>query len=174
MEVRVLPLRTREDAERDEVVATLDDASLIFFSGGNPWRLAEAVRDTPFWHRLTERLEDGLAYAGCSAGVACLTERTFDSDAQDMEQMYKPGIGQFRGLLFGPHWDIVDDWIPGATAAIAGSIGPGETLIGIDEHTAIVGDGTTWRVEGVAGVHVLRDGAWTDHAAGSTFDLAIV
>ncbi len=173
IEARLLPLRTREDAARDEVVAALDDAALVFFSGGNPWRLAEAVRGTPFWDRLTERLNDGLAYAGCSAGVACLTERTFDSDTDDMEQIFKPGIGRFRDLLFGPHWDMIDMWVPGATDFITGSVVSGQTLIGIDERTAMVGDGTDWEVLGVAGVHVLRDGSWTVHAPGDRFILAI-
>jgi cyanophycinase-like exopeptidase len=173
VEARVLPLRRREDAARDDIVAALDDASMIFFSGGNPWRLAETVRDTPFWGRLLERLGDGMAYAGCSAGVACLTERTFDSDTVDVADIIKPGLGTFRRLLFGPHWDTVDGWIPGTTAFITGLVGPGETLIGIDERTAMLGDGDTWDVAGEAAIHVFRDDAWTTYPAGSTFDLTL-
>ena len=174
MPVRSLPLRTREDAARDDMVAALDDASLIFFSGGNPWRLAEALRGTPFWDRLTDRLAEGMAYAGCSAGVACLSERTFDSDSDDMDQIFKPGIGHIRGVLFAPHWDMVDTWIPGARAFIASSVGERETLIGIDERTAMVGDGRAWVVEGAGGIHVLRSGGWTEHRRGAVFDLPLV
>lgn len=173
-EVKLLPLRTRADAERDEVVAALDEAALVFFSGGNPWRLAEAVRGTPFWTTLSARLDEGgLAYAGCSAGVACLTEHTFDSDTDDMEQIFKPGIGHFRDLLFGPHWDMIDSWVPGATTFITGSVHEGQTLIGIDERTAMVGDGTDWEVVGASGVHIYRDGSWTAHASGDGFRLAL-
>ena len=171
---RLLPLRTREDAARDDIVADLDDASLIFFSGGNPWRLAEAVRGTPFWDRLTDRLAEGMAYAGCSAGVACLTERTFDSDSDDMEQIFKPGIGHVRGVLFAPHWDMIDTWIAGATTFITGSVGEGEILIGIDERTAMVGDGHDWIVEGEGGIHVYRSGGWTEFRSGDPFDLQLV
>jgi cyanophycinase len=169
----VLPVRTREDAGRDDVVAMLEDAALVFFSGGNPWRLAEILRDTPLWARLLARMEDGLAYTGCSAGVACLTERTFDSDEDDVERIFKQGLGHVRGVLFAPHWDTVDDWVPGARDFIAGSVSPGETLIGLDEHTAMVGDGSAWEVTGSAGVHVLRDGAWAHHAAGAAFTLPL-
>ena len=42
----VLPLKTREDAHRDDLVRRLDDASIVFFSGGNPARLAGLLRDT--------------------------------------------------------------------------------------------------------------------------------
>jgi cyanophycinase len=169
---QVLPLKTREDAARPEVVALLDDASLVFFSGGNPWYLARTLRDTPLCRRLWERIDDGLAYAGCSAGVACLTERTYDSGTDDFDEVFKPGLGYATGVLFGPHWDVIDTWIPGARDAIVASLPEGETLVGIDERTALVGDGERWTVHGRAGVHVY-DGTWAEHTAGSSFTLPI-
>ena len=119
------------------------------------------VVDTPFWAALQTALRDGLPYAGCSAGVAFLTEKTFDSDRQDFDSVWAPGIGYVKDTLFGPHWDIVDTWIPGATDFIAGSVGPGQTFIGLDEETAMVGDGHAWEVMGRAKVHVLRGEEWT-------------
>jgi cyanophycinase len=169
----VLPLRTREDAHRHDVVARLDDASLVFFSGGNPSRLADVLRDSPFWMALRAALGDGLPYAGCSAGVACLTEVTYDSDTQDFEGMWKPGIGFVRETLFGPHWDIVDTWVPGASEFIVGSVVDGQVFVGLDEETAMVGDGRSWRVLGRQGVHVLRRGEWTSYRADDTFDLEL-
>ncbi|HSJ50135.1 MAG TPA: Type 1 glutamine amidotransferase-like domain-containing protein, partial [Actinomycetota bacterium] len=56
----VLPLRTRDDAHRDDVVARLDDAALVYFSGGNPARLAEVLAGSPFWDRLCRGLAEGL------------------------------------------------------------------------------------------------------------------
>jgi cyanophycinase-like exopeptidase len=173
VEAEVLAMKTREDAERPELVDRLADASMVFFSGGNPWYLATVMRDTAFCHAMFERIDDGLAYAGCSAGVACLTERTFDSDTQDFEQVFKPGLGYVRRALFGPHWDIVDTWIPGATELIVSTVLDGEVFVGIDERTAMMGDGTDWRVAGVSRVHVRRDGAWTTHAGGATFELPL-
>jgi cyanophycinase len=169
----VLSLKTREDAHRGEVVARLEDAALIFFSGGNPARLADIVRDTPFWGALTAAIRDRLPYAGCSAGVACLTETTYDSDAADLDAVWAPGIGFVRDTLFGPHWDIVDSWVPGASAFIVGSVEPGQTFLGLDEDTALVGDGTLWRVIGRQGIHVLREGTWADYRDGDAFELAL-
>jgi cyanophycinase len=171
---RVLPLKTREDAERDDVVASVDDASMIFFSGGNPFYLATILAGTTLWARLRERFLDGLAFAGCSAGVACLTEMTYDSDTQDVEQVFKPGLGYVRNALFAPHWDIVDSWIPGAQAFITAAAPANGVLIGLDEDTAMVGDGSAWSVHGRQGVHVYRAGAWTDHLPGTSFELALV
>jgi len=169
----VLPLKTREDAHSEEVVGRLEQASLVFFSGGNPARLVEVVRDTPFWGTLCLKLRDGLPYAGCSAGVACLTEVTFDSDTQDFESVWAPGLGYIRRVLFGPHWDIVDTWIPGATDFIVSSVRPGQVFVGLDEETAMVGEGTTWAVMGRSAIHVLRDGKWESYSEGDTFELAL-
>jgi cyanophycinase len=167
----VLPLRTRDDAHREEVVCRLDDASLVFFSGGNPARLTEAVRGTPFWSALCAALGTGLPYAGCSAGVACLTDVTYDSDADGFDGIWQPGIGFVRDALFGPHWDIVDTWVPGASEFIVGSVKPDQVFVGLDEDTAMVGDGRAWSVLGRQAIHVLRDGAWSAHRDGDDFAL---
>lgn len=168
---RVVPIREREDAERPGFVEEVSRASVVFFSGGNPWYLAETLRDTAFFRAMDERLGNGLAYAGCSAGVACLSEITYDSDTEDFENVFKPGLGFVRGTLFGPHWDMLDTWIPGATEQIAGSVPDGGRLVAIDEETAMFGDGVSWSVAGRSGVHILEDGAWTDHAGGAAFAL---
>ena len=47
--VRVAALRERKDAFEEAVLAQLEAASLIYFSGGNPAYLADTLRDTPFW-----------------------------------------------------------------------------------------------------------------------------
>ena len=169
----VLPLKTREDASREDVIGRLGEASAIFFSGGNPARLTQVVLGTPFWQALQAAIVDGLPYAGCSAGVACLTEVTFDSDSQDLDSVWAPGINYVRNTLFAPHWDIVDTWIPGATEFIAGSVKPGQTFIALDEETAMMGDGRSWQVTGTAKIHVLRGGEWTRYADGDAFELPL-
>ena len=169
----VVPIKTREDAEREDLVEMLGSASMVFFSGGNPWYLAETLRGTAFCRTLYERLDDGLAYAGCSAGVACLTETTYDSGTDDMQEIWKPGLGYVRRTLFGPHWDVLDRWVPGARDMIAASVPEGGTLVAIDEDTAMVGDGRAWDVVGRQGVHVLRGGEWSEHPDGTSFELTL-
>lgn len=168
---RIVPIREHEDAEDPEFVEEVSKASMVFFSGGNPWYLAETLRDTAFFRAMDERLGSGLAYAGCSAGVACLSELTYDSDAQGFENVFKPGLGTVRGTLFGPHWDMLNTWIPGATEMIISSVPDGGRLVAIDEETAMFGDGESWTVAGRSGVHILEEGAWADHVAGASFAL---
>lgn len=170
----VLPMKTREDAEREELVERVKDASVVYFSGGNPYHLASVLRGSAFCRAMVDRLEDGLGFVGCSAGVACLTETTYDT-AGDLlsDEVWKPGLSYVRRLLFAPHWDTVERWFPGAQAFIVASLEPGQTLVAIDEQTAMVGDGSHWDVLGRAEVHLHRNGAWTDHGNGDAFDLAL-
>ncbi len=174
LQAEVAPIKERADADRPEVVAMLDEARLVFFSGGNPYALAECLRGSGFWRRLTERLDDGLAFAGCSAGVAFLTDVTYDT-SQDLlsEDVWKPGLGYLPNVLFGPHFDTVEQWYPGAHQFITGSLREGEDFVGIDESTAMLGDGVSWEVRGTGKVHVLRAGVWRDFRVGESFELAL-
>jgi cyanophycinase len=169
-----LALKTRDDAQDRALADRIRGATAVYFSGGNPYYLAETLKDTVFWATLLEELDRGTTYIGCSAGVAALTEKTYDADVGDLrsDEVWKPGLGFVRGMLFAPHWNTVDQWFPGATGFIASSVEPGQVLVAQDEDTAMVGDGNDWAVVGEAGIHVLRDGGWTHHAAGDAFALA--
>lgn len=168
----VVPIKSREDAGRAEFVAKLEGASVAYFSGGNPAFLASVLVDTLFWDALLRAMGRGLAYIGCSAGVACLGDKAPDSGAPRFDDgLWQPGLGVFHHVWFGPHWDALDSFVPGLSSFIVSSVPPGDTLFAIDERTAAVGDGTDWGVVGVAAAHVYRDGAWAHHAAGSSFSL---
>ena len=171
----VVPIRTREDASRGEIVRMLDRASVAYFSGGNPAYLAATLSETPFWRSLRAAMDQGVAYIGCSAGVACLGSLAPDSDAREFDgEVWKPGLGVFPHAWFGPHWDALDTFVPGLTDFIVSSVPQGDTLVAIDENTAMVGDGASWSVTGASGAHVLRDGEWAHHTAGSAFELPLV
>jgi hypothetical protein len=46
----------------------------------------------------------------------------------------------------------------------------GSWFVGIDEHTAIVGDGERWEVTGLGQVVTRRDGETATYAAGERFE----
>ncbi len=169
----VLPLKTRADADDPAIVDRLEGASVVYFSGGNPAYLAATLVDTSFLTTMLKELDRGTAYAGCSAGVACLTETTYDSTSDDFEAVFAPGLGLIRRTLFGPHWDIVDSWIPGASAFIVESVPDGHTFVGLDEDTAMLGDGSSWEVVGKSGIHVKVDGVWSTYRDGDRFELKL-
>jgi cyanophycinase len=170
----VLDLRSREDADDPRLLARLDGASAVYFSGGNPAYLSATLADTDFLDALLKQLDRGMAYAGCSAGVACLNEVTFDSDSMDVDQVFKPGLGLVPRAFFAPHWDIVDTWMPGASGFIVASVPEGSIFIGLDEDTAMMGGGSSWEILGKSGIHVLKDGAWARYRDGDRFELALI
>jgi cyanophycinase len=169
----VLAVRTRDDAEAPDLAARLDEASVAYFSGGNPAHLADVLRGTAVCDALLRGLARGMGYAGCSAGVACLTETTFDSDSDDFDAIFRPGLGIVREIMFGPHWDMLDSWVPGATEFIVSSVPETHAFVGVDERTAMLGDGHRWQVRGQGGVHVRQEGAFTRYGDGEGFDLAL-
>jgi cyanophycinase len=170
----VLELRTREDTDDPRLLERLEGASAVYFSGGNPAYLAATLADSDFLDALLKQLDRGMAYAGCSAGVACLNETTFDSDTMEMSEVWKPGLGLVPKTVFAPHWDIVDTWIQGAADFILGSVPDGYTFVGMDEDTAMVGTGSGWEVLGRSGIHVRRGEEAESYLAGDRFELALI
>ena len=170
----VLDLRTREDTDDPRILEKLEGASAVYFSGGNPAYLAATLAESDFLDAMLKQLDRGMGYAGCSAGVACLNELTFDSDTTDMGEVWKPGLALVPKTTFAPHWDMVEGWMPGARDFILGSVPPGDTFIGLDEETAMVGAGATWEVLGRSGVHIRQDGRDETYREGDRFDLALV
>ena len=170
----VLDLQSREDTNDPRLLTRLDGASAVYFSGGNPAYLSATLAETDFLDALLKQLDRGMAYAGCSAGVACLNEITFDSDTTEMGEVWKPGLDLVPRSLFAPHWDIVDTWIPGARDFIIGSVSDGYTFVGLDEDTAMVGDGATWEVLGKSGIHVKKEDAWATYRDGDRFELTLI
>lgn len=171
----VLPVRGREDAGREDLAERVREASVVYVSGGNPAYLANALRGSVLCRAIWERMERGFGYIGCSAGVACLTETTYDTSAANVASgsVWVPGLRYARGVRFAPHWDTVERWYPGAHAFITASLRPGETLIAIDEETAMVGDGSGWTVLGRSAVRVYREERWRTVPAGEGFELPI-
>jgi cyanophycinase len=171
---RVLGLKTREDAARPGCVAALEDASMVFLSGGNPAYLAATLRATPFWEALLVAMEGGMAYGGCSAGAACLAEVVPDSSVVGFsDRLWQPGLGLFRDARIGPHWDALDSFVSGLTDHIVRGVPPGTRLVGIDEATAMLGDGNGWTVTGRGSVHVYLDGKWEHHGPGERLTVAL-
>ncbi len=167
----VVPLKSRADAERPELAEQVRRSSVVYFSGGNPAFLAETLVDTPFWDAILDGLDRGMAYAGCSAGIACLGDVAPDSTSNDptSAHFWRPGLGLFPKLYFGPHWDALDVYVPGLRQLILAAVPHDCRLLAIDEDTAVVGDGTNWQVVGKGGASILEDGTWTEFPSGTSF-----
>ena len=168
VDAEVVPMKRREDADLPDLAAHLEGAAAVFFSGGNPGYLASTLTGSRFWRLLLANLDRGLAYGGCSAGVAALGER---AAWRLHRSTFWPGLAVFPGTNLAPHWDATDRYLPGLSGALIDHLGPPYRLVTVDEDTAMIGDGRRWSVIGAGRVQVLTGGAPTDHRAGESFEL---
>jgi cyanophycinase-like exopeptidase len=168
LETRVAPLKRREDADRQETIAALDGTGMVFFSGGNPRYLADTIDGTGFWSAMVAAIDGGLVYAGCSAGAMVAGRR--QTDPPRIGATWAAGLGLVGDGSFGAHWDRFR-FIPGMRSFVRSRSGGG-WFAGIDERTAILGDGRTWRVFGVGTVALRLDGRNRTIRAGESFSTA--
>jgi cyanophycinase len=160
-----LAVLDRRDADDEKLAAQVAGAGLIYLSGGNPGYLADTLRGTAVLDAILAAWRNGAALAGCSAGACALTAVADDTRTGAP----RPGLAVVPGLVVLPHFDRIEQWRPGIVAARAAGLGPGQTLVGIDEDTALISDDAGgWTVEGCRQVWLVApDGRRTGHAAGA-------
>lgn len=163
LDVNVLPLHSRQDAFREDLVAQVSGPSMVFLSGGHPAYLAGALVDTPLWRRVVDASREGVAIGGCSAGAWVLGEIAPDSSAEDLSMhRWDAGLRVLPRTVCAPHWNRLDTFIQGLQASVIAHTPDEWVLIALDDRTAIVGDGNDWQVFGEGNVSVkYRDVRWT-------------
>jgi cyanophycinase-like exopeptidase len=166
----VAPIRDHEDAFRAEIVRMTHGASFIFFCGGHPEYLVEVLRDSPFWAAVLEARERGVVLGGCSAGTWMWGELVPDSSAEELaDHGFFPGLQVLPKVVLAPHWNSLDTFIPGLQGHVLRHLPPDCALVGVDDRTAIVGDGETWLVLGEGAVLTVADDHRSFFRAGETF-----
>ncbi|HET7899944.1 MAG TPA: Type 1 glutamine amidotransferase-like domain-containing protein [Candidatus Nanopelagicales bacterium] len=163
----VVDVRTRDDADRDDLAALVEGAGLVYLSGGNPAYLADTLRGTKVWDAIVAAHDAGAAIAGCSAGAMALS-----SWAPRMRDLVHPdqpsGLGLVQNLRVIPHFDKMLGWVPDVLRNALLHKPEGTMLVGIDEDTALVGGPHEWTVQGRQSVWELGEGKRVEHRAGTT------
>jgi cyanophycinase len=169
--VEPIPLAVldRGDADDPTLASQVAGAGLVYLSGGNPGYLADTLRGTAVFEAILAAWRAGAALAGCSAGACALTALADDTRTGTT----RPGLAVVPRLVVLPHFDQIERWQRGIVARRAGDLASGQTLIGIDEETALVSGDAGWRVEGRRQVWIVDGyGARTPYAAGTTVPLS--
>ena len=149
----------------------LENADLIYFSGGNPMYLYETMQGSRAWAAAQNAWQRGAVYAGCSAGAMILAQRVPNFRAAGLTSIESfqvvpatfviPHFDRMRGLwsayLFGIRRQLKDD----------------QFILGVDENTALVGklDGT-WQVMGQGQAHIITRIDQQDFAVGEEVRLS--
>ena len=134
--------RSRSEVDTPELLAKLEDATGVYFTGGDQLRLVSVLGGTAFARRLRERHAEGLPLGGTSAGASAMSavmigrgqgRRTPRVSAVRLA----PGLGVLPEIIVDQHFRERDRLGRLITAVIEN---PGHLGFGIDEDTAFIVD----------------------------------
>ncbi|SKB88051.1 cyanophycinase [Soonwooa buanensis] len=96
--VNVLDIFTREQANSDEIVARINAADVVMFTGGDQLRLTSILGGTLFHDALLNKYQnEDFIYAGTSAGAAAASENMI-YQGSSTEALLKGEIKMTQGL----------------------------------------------------------------------------
>lgn len=163
--VEELYIADRTDAAQAEKLKVLEGVQAIFFSGGDQLRITSQIGDTPIFDRVHEIYSSGGIIAGTSAGASVIGEAMLvkgksDSSFRLGDLHMAPGLGLVPDVIIDQHFAQ-----RGRIGRLLGAVAhnPRVLGIGIDEDTAIVVEGESFRVIGSGAVYVI-DGAGVSHS----------
>lgn len=156
-----------DNATDPDVIASLEDAAAIWFTGGDQRRITQLLIDTPALAAIRSAYQGGAGLGGTSAGAAMMSDPMITGGFRDGDESepltMDRGLGFFPGVIIDQHfskrgrlWRLND----------AVERGPHALGLGIDEDTAIVGTPSRVRVLGRGNVYAVRGGAVSVYASG--------
>ena len=151
----------REDGQRDEYLRRLEDASGVFFTGGNQLRISTILGGTPAAKLIRERNAHGVHVAGTSAGASVLSEHMIafgkeGSSPRAGSVRLAPGLGLTNRFIIDQHFRQRDR-LGRLVAALA--YNPFAIGIGLDEDTAaFINPDNVIEVEGSGAVTIVDAG----------------
>jgi len=164
-DVSALPIIDRDSADDAQYAAVIENADLVYFSGGNPMHLYQTMNGSKAWAAAEKAWARGAVYAGCSAGAMIMAEhipnwRSLGSNPQK-------GFGVFPNSMIFPHFDRMLVWQKVSLPILQTFIGEQEYTLGIDEETALVRKPVSeWQVMGRQKVYVITKKEIKSYSAG--------
>lgn len=150
-DVQALPIIDRGSADDVQYESILENADLIYFSGGDPGYLYSTMKDTCAWFASNRAWARGAIYAGCSAGAMILANRMPSFRLSGTQE----GFGVVPAEFIVPHFDAIPAiWKP-VVFALQKQLKENQSMIGVDEDTALIGSlNGGWKAIGKSRVHV--------------------
>lgn len=170
-DVQALPVINANSASDPAFASVVEQADLIYFSGGDPVYLYRTLKNSLVWESAQKAWSRGAVYAGCSAGAMILGTEMPDVRAAGIRSSAAFGILPFASLL--PHFNAMPLFGKPLVATLRRRLRDGEVMLGVDENTAIVGTSRgEWTVMGLSKAHVFSRDHAKSYAPGEKFLLA--
>jgi cyanophycinase len=108
-QARSLPIQTRADAERQELLDILDESDGIFLTGGNQLRLSSTIGGTLLADAILDRFQHGAVVAGTSAGASAMSSHMIAFGASGATPKHRmaqiaAGLGVLPGVIVDQHF----------------------------------------------------------------------
>ena len=143
-----------DQANDEELIQTVSDASVIYFTGGDPDHLLATLKGSKLLARLQEALSDGAVLGGSSAGAMVMGSMMRRPSSREWVE----GLGIAEGLVVLPHHENADHTAVAHELAMAAP--PGLTVLGIDARTCCFGSPGNWKALGSGSVTAYQNGSW--------------
>jgi cyanophycinase len=159
--VAVMDFDTRRDCHEPGRLKRIEEASGIFFTGGNQLRLTTLLGGTPVAKLIRLRNAAGVTVGGTSAGASILSEHMIAAGDEGSSMVaggvrLAPGLGLTNRFIIDQHFRQRDRLGRLLTAL---AYNPFSVGIGLDEDTAaFIRPDDTVEAEGTGGVTIV-DGA---------------
>ena len=163
----VVPLMAihRTEAEDAARAAVVKDASFIYLSDGSPLHLRSVLKDSALFAALVHAWHRGAVVAASGAGATVLCDPMVDPRGG----AYTVGLGMVSDLAVFPYHGSAAGHLLARSLDL---LPKAATLVGVDEHTALLRTGPgAWRVGGSGTVTVYRGGEAAAHRAPDAVDL---
>jgi len=153
--VDVMDFDTRRDCQESNRLQRIEQATGIFFTGGNQLRLTALLGGTPVAQLIRRRNASGVTVRGTSAGASILSEHmiAFGDEGSSViagSVRLAPGLGLTNRFVIDQHFRERDRLGRLITAL---AYNPFAIGIGLDEDTAVfIGPDEVLEVEGSGGV----------------------
>jgi cyanophycinase len=156
--VTVMDFDTRRDCQEPGRLQRLEEATGIFFTGGNQLRVTTLLGGTPVAKLIRTRNANGVTVGGTSAGASILSEHMIASGDEGSSAVagsvrLAPGLGLTNRFIIDQHFTQRDRLGRLCTAL---AYNPFAVGIGLDEDTAaFIGPDDTLEVEGSGGITIV-------------------
>lgn len=156
-DIRILDTVYRDDTSSDRSLEAIQQATGVFFTGGDQARIVDTLKGTEIDKLLHQRFAQGLVIAGTSAGAAMMPDMMIvegDADTNPKVNIVEtgPGMGFLPNIAIDQHFAQRGRIGRLLSAMAQQSINLG---FGIDENTAVIVNGNLIKVVGEGAVTVV-------------------
>ena len=157
LDIEIVDVRIRAEAFDKANLQKLENAGVVFFTGGDQVRLTSQLSGTPLFQAVQKVYRRGGMIAGTSAGAAAMSEVMIiagrgDETLEVQDISMSPGLNFMPGMVIDSHF-AERGRINRLITAIAQN--PKHLGLGIDENTAILVNQGHFKVIGSGVVYVI-------------------